>query len=80
LIQSEEGGKGRNGGRGQPESAPADTSRLFGRGEENWPRPLKEKMTALDWKAVKNNVLHFFESQDDLLSFTRENLLVLLDG
>ncbi len=45
---------------------------------ENWLRLLKEK--ALDWKSVRDDVLPFLEFQDDLLSFTRENLLVFLEG
>jgi len=47
---------------------------------ENWLRLLKEKMADLDWKAVRDDVLPFLEFRDDLLSFTRENLLVLLEG
>ena len=47
---------------------------------ENWLRILREKMAGLDWAAVKNDVLPFLEYRDDLLSFTRENLMVLLDG
>lgn len=46
--------------------------------EENWLRLLKEKMAALDWESVKNDVLPFLEFQDDLLSFTQENLLSFL--
>lgn len=48
--------------------------------EENWLSLLKKKMLELDWDAVKNDVLPFLEFQDDLLIFTRENLLALLDG
>jgi predicted nucleotidyltransferase component of viral defense system len=47
---------------------------------ENWLRLLKEKIAALDWKSVRNDVLPFLEFRDDLLSFTHENLLVLLEG
>ncbi len=47
---------------------------------ENWLRLLKEKVAALDWKSVKNDVFPFLEFQDDMLTFTRENLLALLEG
>ncbi|MCU0288554.1 MAG: hypothetical protein MUF15_19445, partial [Acidobacteria bacterium] len=46
---------------------------------DNWLELLKKKMAVLDWKTVKNDILPFIEFQDDLLSFTRENLLVLLN-
>ncbi len=46
---------------------------------ENWLLLLKEKIAVLDWQSVKNDVLPFLEFQDDLHSFTKENLLALLD-
>jgi len=46
--------------------------------KENWLRLLKEKMEGLDWKSVRNDILPYLEFKDDLLSFTQENLLALL--
>lgn len=48
--------------------------------KENWLELLKEKMEALNWKTVENDVLPFLEYQADALSFTQENLLLLLVG
>jgi predicted nucleotidyltransferase component of viral defense system len=48
--------------------------------EENWLRLLKEKTEGLDWKSVKNDILPFIEVRDELVSFNRENLLVLLES
>ncbi|MCP5046087.1 MAG: nucleotidyl transferase AbiEii/AbiGii toxin family protein [bacterium] len=47
--------------------------------EENWLDLLKQKIKSLDWKTVENDVIPFLELQDDRLSFTRENLMMLLD-
>jgi hypothetical protein len=44
----------------------------------NWLEILEQRIHSLDWKAIENDVLPFLEFQDELLSFTRENLLMLL--
>lgn len=46
--------------------------------EKNWLQLLKKKIEALEWKTVEKDVLPFLEFRDDLLSFTQETLLVLL--
>lgn len=45
---------------------------------ENWLDILNDKVRRLDWDAVKNDVLPFLEFQDDLMTFTQDNLLMLL--
>lgn len=45
---------------------------------DNWLEVLGQRIGSLDWKSIENDVLPFLEFQDDLLSFTRENLLMLL--
>lgn len=45
---------------------------------DNWLEILGQRIGALDWKSIENDVLPFLEFQDDLLSFTQENLLMLL--
>jgi hypothetical protein len=47
--------------------------------EDNWLEILGQRVRALDWKAVENDVLPFLEFRDDLLSFTQENLVMLLE-
>jgi predicted nucleotidyltransferase component of viral defense system len=47
--------------------------------EDNWLEILGQRVRALNWKAVENDVLPFLEFRDDLLSFTQENLLMLLE-
>ena len=46
--------------------------------QDNWLDILGQSIRSLDWKAIENDVLPFLEFQDDLLSFTQENLLMLL--
>lgn len=46
--------------------------------EENWLLLLAEKMGKVDWNLVTGDVIPFIEFRDDLLSFTLENLSVLL--
>jgi hypothetical protein len=45
---------------------------------DNWRGILYQRIRSLKWKALENEVLPFLEFQDDLLSFTQENLLMLL--
>ncbi len=44
----------------------------------NWLKMLEEKIQSLKWAEVKNDVIPFLESRDDLLTFTKSNLLLLL--
>lgn len=46
--------------------------------ENNWLEIIREKIKALKWKDVENDVSPFLELRDDLLTFTQENLLLLL--
>jgi predicted nucleotidyltransferase component of viral defense system len=45
--------------------------------EDNWLNAVREKIEILDWATVKNDVLPFLESEDDLTAFTREAFLTL---
>jgi len=45
---------------------------------ENWLEVLSHKIRSLEWKTINNDVLPFLEFQDDLLTFTQENLFMLL--
>ena len=47
-------------------------------GKENWLELLAGKIRRLDWESIKNDVLPFLEYRDDLLTFTKENLLLVL--
>jgi len=44
----------------------------------NWLEILAQRIRSLKWKTLEDDVLPFLEFQDDLLSFTQENLLMLL--
>ncbi|MBA7492356.1 hypothetical protein ES702_02906 [subsurface metagenome] len=46
--------------------------------ENNWLEIAHEKIQSLKWKDVENDVSPFLELRDDLLTFTQENLLLLL--
>jgi predicted nucleotidyltransferase component of viral defense system len=46
--------------------------------EENWLTILGEAAERLDWSSVENDVAPFLEHRDELITFTRENLLMLL--
>jgi len=46
--------------------------------ENNWIEIIHEKIQSLKWKEVGNDVRPFLELRDDLLTFTQENLLLLL--
>ncbi|MEA1910973.1 MAG: nucleotidyl transferase AbiEii/AbiGii toxin family protein [Spirochaetota bacterium] len=46
--------------------------------KENWRRVLAERMSGLDWKSVKNDLVPFLERQDDLLLVSYENCIKLL--
>jgi len=45
--------------------------------EDNWLEIMNEKIQSLKWKDVEDDVSPFLESRDDLLTFTKENLLLL---
>lgn len=45
---------------------------------DNWLEILGQRIRSLKWKTLEDDVLPFLEFQDDLLSFTQENLLMLL--
>ena len=45
--------------------------------EAKWCEVVHDKLTALDWDAVKIDVLPFLETEDDLTAFSREGLLSL---
>jgi predicted nucleotidyltransferase component of viral defense system len=45
---------------------------------DNWLEILAQRIRSLKWKTLEDDVLPFLEFQDDLLSFTQENLLMLL--
>jgi hypothetical protein len=38
---------------------------------------VRDKITTLDWDSVKNDVMPFLESEDDMIAFSREALLTL---
>lgn len=46
--------------------------------ENNWIEIIHDKIQSLKWKEVGNDVRPFLESRDDLLTFTQENLILLL--
>jgi predicted nucleotidyltransferase component of viral defense system len=46
--------------------------------ENNWLEIVHEKIRSLKWETVVNDVRPFLEIKDDLLTFTQENLLLLL--
>ncbi len=48
--------------------------------ETNWLSILLEKVKNLDWGSVENDVLPFLEYRDELVTFTRENMLMLLSA
>jgi len=45
--------------------------------EENWLGILKEKIETLNWKEVINDARPFIENPDELLTFSKENMLLL---
>jgi len=45
--------------------------------EDNWHEIMHKKIQSLKWKDVENDVSPFLELRDDLLTFTKENLLLL---
>jgi hypothetical protein len=44
----------------------------------NWPQVIAQKISALDWKTVLNDLQPFVERKNDLLMLTQENLIALL--
>ena len=44
---------------------------------QNWRMQVHHRIEELDWKEVLDDVRPFLESEDDLLTFTKENLLLL---
>jgi hypothetical protein len=44
----------------------------------NWQQVIAQKISALDWKMVLNDLQPFVERKNDLLMLTRENMLALL--
>lgn len=45
--------------------------------KENWLEVLKDKIETLNWKEVINDVRPFIENPDELLTFSKENMLLL---
>ena len=45
--------------------------------ENSWLKLVRDKIMTLDWDSVRNDVLPFLESEDDLVAFSREALLSL---
>ncbi|NOR14520.1 MAG: hypothetical protein GQ544_02330, partial [Candidatus Aminicenantes bacterium] len=45
--------------------------------KDNWHKTVRDKITTLDWDSVKNDVMPFLESEDDLTAFSRDGLLSL---
>jgi predicted nucleotidyltransferase component of viral defense system len=45
--------------------------------EDTWISTVRRKIKALDWKSVKDDVIPFLESEDDLTAFSRDALLTL---
>ena len=48
--------------------------------KDNWLETIHQKIQALKWKDVENDVSPFLEFEDERLPFTQENLLRLLSG
>jgi predicted nucleotidyltransferase component of viral defense system len=46
--------------------------------EENWLEVLRQKIESLKWKRVQDDVRPLLESTDDLVAFTKDNLLLVL--
>jgi len=46
--------------------------------EENWLGVLEDKVESLKWKEVISDVRPFLENPDDLITFNKENILLLL--
>jgi hypothetical protein len=44
----------------------------------NWPQMMVQKISALDWKMVTNDLQPFVERKNDLLMLTQENMITLL--
>jgi predicted nucleotidyltransferase component of viral defense system len=47
-------------------------------GLRNWKKRLRETVERADWRAIEADVRPFLERPDDLLVFTKDNLLLLL--
>jgi predicted nucleotidyltransferase component of viral defense system len=45
----------------------------------NWKSPVTEKLSHIDWKPVQKEVEFLIEDRDELVVFTKENLLLLLN-
>ncbi len=46
--------------------------------EDNWLKMLADKVQSIKWTQVEKDILPFLESRDDLFTFTKDNLLLLL--
>lgn len=46
--------------------------------EGNWLAVVRSKIESLDWRSVEEDVLPFLESEDDLITFSRDAILTLL--
>ena len=57
-----------------PNEPTTDATRID---EANWLKTLKARLEKLNWKEVENDVKPFLEDPDDLVTFTKENLLLL---
>jgi len=45
--------------------------------EDNWLKMVQDKIMTLDWNSVRNDVLPFLESEDDLTAFSLDGLMSL---
>jgi len=48
--------------------------------KDNWLETIHQKIQALKWKEVENDVSPFLEFKDERLTFTQKNLLLLLSS
>jgi predicted nucleotidyltransferase component of viral defense system len=48
--------------------------------KNNWQETIHQKIQALKWKDVENDISPFLEFEDERLAFTQENLLLSLSG
>lgn len=46
--------------------------------EGNWLAVVRREIESLDWRSVEEDVLPFLESEDDLITFSRDAILTLL--
>lgn len=46
--------------------------------EENWQEALKERTENLNWKEVKKDIKPFLENPDEIVTFNKDNMMLLL--